>query len=111
MLILSCFLCLLNDKKLDQMLKPAEELHVSYLVITCREKAVFVFQVMCQWALSGRVSDCKSRGPRFNCKRFLSLSHFAIGDLSAIFFLLAVSFLISWSETLALLFGLCSSPS
>ena len=40
LLILSCFLCLLNNKKLDQMLKPAEELHVSNLVFTCSKKVV-----------------------------------------------------------------------
>ena len=34
LLIFSCFPCSLDDKKLDQMLKSAEKLHLSYLVFT-----------------------------------------------------------------------------
>ena len=42
-LLILYFLCLLNQKKLDQMLKPAEELHVSYCkVINFRTVPVFV---------------------------------------------------------------------
>ena len=34
-----------QDKKLHQMLKHAEKLHPSYLVSTCRKKAVFAYEL------------------------------------------------------------------
>ena len=35
-LLLSCFLCLLGDNKFNQMLKPAEEVNLSCLVLISR---------------------------------------------------------------------------
>ena len=109
LLILSCFLCLLNDKRLDQMLKPAQELQVLYPVFTwCSKKRVFASWVVCQRAYSSVVEHLTAdqevlgstpSAPSFFCFLFF-LSHFATDDFS-VNFRFAVIFLFSWSKTLA----------